>query len=269
MNNVHVRRAFAYAFNHSKYLEQAWWGEAICRETCDIYGLLPDYYCYSPDPPWTYDYNLAKMQEELELAMFTQGAETKSVWAWGGFHLKIYYNAGNDPRRVACELVKSAFDALNAANPGKNFAVDIEAPDWSTFLQYMEEFKMPLWIIGWLADFADADNWKRPYMHSYGDFSYYSNYSSWNGWDQTLGPRTGLSKDFLIDLAVKTPDGPDREDMYKDLDDIYILDVPNYPIVQPLGRRWCKYWVKGWYYNTLYPSQYYYKMSRKTHAGQT
>jgi peptide/nickel transport system substrate-binding protein len=260
-NNTHVRKAFAYAFDHGKYINDVWLGEGICRETPLIYGLVPDYYTKGPDPPWTYNKDLDKIKAELEQAMFTQDGETKSVWDWGGFKLDIYYNSGNDPRYLACKYIKDTFDEINTKY-GKNFQINIVGPDWSTYLDLMEEFKMPLWIIGWLADFADADNWDRPFMHSYGDFSYYQNYTAWNGWT-TPGPRTGLDKDKLIDIAVKTPDGPDRAKYYADLDDIYIMDCPSFPIIQASGRRWQKYWVKGWYYNALYPSQYYYKLYKE------
>jgi hypothetical protein len=95
-------------------------------------------------------------------------------------------------------------------------------------------------------------------MHSYGDFGYFQHYPA-----TTLGPRTGLNKDQLIDLAAKTPDGPERAEMYADLDDIYLSDNPGFPIAQLLGRRWCRHWVKGWYYNALYPSQYYYHVYKE------
>jgi hypothetical protein len=41
------------------------------------------------------------------------------------------------------------------------------------------------------------------------------------------------------------------------------MDCPSFPIIQASGRRWQKYWVKGWYYNALYPSQYYYKLYKE------
>jgi peptide/nickel transport system substrate-binding protein len=260
-NNTHTRRAFAYAFDHGKYIKEVWLEEAICRETPLIYGLVPDYYTKSPDPPWTYDKNIDKVIEELQKAYFVQGTENKSVWDWGGFKISIYYNSGNLPRQLACEYIKATFDYINSVY-GKNFIIDIQGPDWATYLDMMENFEMPLYSIGWLADFADADNWVRPFMHSYGDFSYFQNYTAWNGWT-TPGPRTGLHKDLLIDIAVKTPDGPQRATYYADLDDIYIKDCPSFPIIQASGRRWQKYWVKGWYYNGLYPSQYYYKMYKE------
>jgi len=265
-NNTHVRKAFAYAFNHTKYLNEVYLGEAISRQTVTVYGLVPDYYSL-PDKaglgPWTLlgDIDLSKMKSELEQAMFTQDGVTKSVWEWGGFHLIINWNSGNDLRKLAGEFIKGSFDALNAQY-GKNFQVTVQMELWGTILGQMRRMELPIWFIGWLADFADVDNWVRPYMHTNGDFSGFQNYSIANGWT-TPGPITGLNKDQLIDLAVKTPDGPERAAMYSDLDQIFVADVPDIPIAQGLGRRWTWYWVKGWYYNALYPSQYYYKLYKE------
>jgi len=64
------------------------------------------------------------MKAELEQAMFTVGAETKSVWDWADFKMTIYGNAGNVPRELACLQIKQAFDDLNA-HYGKNYVNDI------------------------------------------------------------------------------------------------------------------------------------------------
>ena len=121
--------------------------------------------------------------------------------------------------------------------------------------------------ISWLADFADADNFMRPYMHSDGDFAQFQNYTLDNGWNNTRGANyPSLDKDELIDMALVTQDGPDRAKMYADLENIYMNDCPSFPLDQPYIRRWCQYWVKGWYYDlygwyyNLYPGDYYYAM---------
>ena len=62
-NNTHVRKAFSYGFNRTKYLSEAWNGEATSRDTPGQYGLVPDYYTYSPDPPWVYDINFSKARK--------------------------------------------------------------------------------------------------------------------------------------------------------------------------------------------------------------
>jgi hypothetical protein len=97
----------------------------------------------------------------------------------------------------------------------------------------------------------------RPYIHSNGDFSSLQNYTSTNGWSTTRGGNyPSLDKDELIDLAFVTPDGSERAKMYADLENIYINDCPSFPIDQLYIRRWCQYWVKGWYFNALYPATY-------------
>lgn len=256
-NNTHVRKTWAYAFNWTNYIRDAYFNEALYRKNPLIYGLAPDY--YDPSVP-TYYESLQKAMEELQQAHFIVDGEDKTVWETG-FTVKIAYNAGNDMRRIACEMLQSFFAKLSTygGRTGPPFTVEVVELPWPTILDKFENFELPTWIIGWLADFADADNWMRPYMHSYGDFAYFQNYTIWNGWT-TPGPSTGLNKDQLIDIAAKTPDGPLRAQYYRDLQWIYYYDAPSIPLAQPLGRRWCKYWVRGWYYNALYPAQYYYHL---------
>ncbi len=255
-NNTHIRKAFSYAFNHTRYLAETWFGEAICRETPLIYGLVPDYYTKGPDPPRTYDIDYAKAEAELKAAT-TWGA---SVWDQG-FYITLTYNSGNEQKRIACYYIRDFFGALSTydGRSGSPFRVEVQEIDGPTYRTLLEEFKLPIWTIGWAADFADPDNFVRTYMHSLGSLSSFQNYTLDNGWDATRGLNNPtLNKDELIDLAVKTPDGPTRADLYADLDTIYLEDVPSFVVTQPIGRRWQKYWVKGWYYNVLYPSDYYY-----------
>jgi len=127
----------------------------------------------------------------------------------------------------------------------------------SKYIDYFEDFKLPLFEISWLADFADADNFMRPYMHSNGDFSSFQNYSLANGWGSTHGSNyPTMNKDGLIEKAFATPDESDRAKMYVDLESIYMADCPSLPMSIPTGRRWWQYWVKGWYFNALYPATY-------------
>ncbi len=106
--------------------------------------------------------------------------------------------------------------------------------------------------MGWKADFSDADDFLRPYMHSKGTFSSGQGYTADNGW--------GNEKDLLIDQALLTPDGPARQAIYNQLAQMYYDDCPSFPITEPRGRRWTHYWAKGWYYDPLYPSDYYYQL---------
>jgi peptide/nickel transport system substrate-binding protein len=250
-NNTHVRRAFAYGFNHSTYLKEVMLNDAICRETPLIYGLVPDYYTKGPDPPHTYDTDYDAAEAELKQAMF--GAN--SVWD-SGFSVRLPYIEGQNDDRVALEILRDFFGNLSTydGRTGPPFAVDVVSFNpW--ILMYWDYTMFPMFVGPWLADLSDADNFIRPFMHSGEPDVEIQKYTVANGW--------GTRKDELIDLAVKTPDGPERASLYAELQDIYISDCPSFPIAQQQERRWQKYWVKGWYYNPLYPSDYYYHLYKE------
>ena len=242
-NNTHVRKAFAYSFNTTRYTAEAWFGEANYRKNMLVLGLYPDYYNASIPG---YDINYTAAEAELKLATFNG----QNVWN-SGFTLTMAYDAGNDQRRIVCEITRDFFQALSTydGRSGSPFAVNIVEIDWSTYLGMLVNARLPIFNIDWHADFADADNFARPYMHSNGDYSYVQGYTADNGW--------GTTKDLLIDQGLITPDGPARAAIYQQLQVIYSNDCPSYPVTIPQGRRWCQYWVRGWYYNAVYPGDYY------------
>ena len=242
-NNTHVRKAFAYSFNWTQYTEEGYFGEADYRKNMFILGLVPDYYDASVPG---FNINYAAAEAELKAAVFPGG----NVWTQG-FKLALLYNAGNDQRRIACEMIRAFFNALSSyeGRTGSPFDVEIATVDWPTYLTLFEAEELPMFNIGWLADFADADNFVRPYMHSNGEFAYFQDYTTMNGWGAS-------GKDALIDTALVTADGPVRQALYQQLQLIYANDCPSYPLTIPQVRRWCQYWVKGWYYNPLYPATY-------------
>jgi peptide/nickel transport system substrate-binding protein len=268
-NYTNIRYAFSYAFNRTKYIETAYFGEASLREDPLISGLTPDYYSKQTDlTKFTFNIDYHKVKQMLQTTFMNATGGTTgtvdSVWNWG-FTFTITYNTGNDQRKIACNMIRDFFlnmsgDTQRSGKPP--FSITVTEVDWPTYLTSAYGRLMPVWAIGWLSDYTDADNWMGAYMHSYVCFAPWQRYMDINGWN-TPGPRTGLTKDQLIALAIKTPDGPARAKLYNDLEDIYLADCPSLPVAEPLGRRWCKYWVKGWYYNGLYPSGYFYNIYKE------
>ncbi|MBS7635424.1 ABC transporter substrate-binding protein [Candidatus Bathyarchaeota archaeon] len=248
--NTKVRQAFAYAIDFETLINDAWFGEAIQPTTWWVKGLAPDYEDTTLEK---YSLNLEKVEQLLKEATFTQDGVTKSVWEWG-FKFTLLYNIGNDQRKIANELLISAIESLNAKRPGlPPFEIENLGLDWPVYLDALEVGTMPAFQIGWLADFADADNFVRPFMHSLGDFTYYQSV-----WEDPNYDTAYI--DDLIERGIKTPDGPEREAVYKELQRLYHDLVPSIPTVQPLGRRWQRFWVQGWYYNALYPGLYFYHL---------
>lgn len=241
-SDVHMRRAFNYALNFTTYLRDAWWGEAWQQASWWVDGLQPPEAKNTTLVPYNYD--PAMMAAELQQAW---GGE---VWN-KGFEIPILYNLGNDQRKIAAEMIRDAFLTL-----GSKFKVVVVGVDWPVILDYMELFYMPIYFIGWLADFAHPDNFARPFMHSHGDFSFYQNYSD---------PYV----DNLIDTAIITTDIPTQCAMYQELQYIYWRDAVSLPIMQGLGRRWEREWVRGWYYNQLYPGLLFYDLWKTVEAPPT
>jgi peptide/nickel transport system substrate-binding protein len=236
-DNAYTRKAFSNAVNFTVYLSDAWFWEAEQRATWHISGLAPDY----RHPNITgWDLNYTAIEENLKLANYGG----PSLWD-SGFSIQLAYNEGNDQRRIAAELMEQAIESLNPSAPG-TFVIDVVEIDWDSFLEGFYNSWLPILIIGWLADFLDVDNWARPYMHSYGDFAWLQGYSN-------------PTVDVLIDLGVKTPDGPERQAIYYELQEIWMEDCPTLMLVQALGRSWRRNWVQGWKYSQLEPGLQFYE----------
>jgi peptide/nickel transport system substrate-binding protein len=249
-NNTHVRKAFAYSFNQTQYIAQTFFGEAVKSYTPLFSGLCPDYRNVTSG----YDASYSLAEAELKHAVFGN----QSVWN-SGFTLQILYNEGSDQRRVCVEMIRAFFQTLSTydGRVGPAFKVDIGTIDYASYLNYFEHEMLPLFHIPLTVDFADADDIVRSYMHSNEYFSYYQNYTLANGWGGSRGSSyPTMNKDELIDLAFVTPDGSERTKIYADLESIYLNDCPSFTIPTMMGRRWCQYWVKGWYYNAAFTTAY-------------
>jgi len=229
--NVHARKAFAYALDFDALIADAWLGEAEHLATWHIAGLFPDF-----RDPSIVPYNLDRdmVVYHFKNANFSGG----SLWDTG-FHTYLLYNTGNPRRRAACEMIESVIEGLNEGRePERLFIIDVIGLDWSVFISEFYARNLPCSQIGWLADFADADNLVRPYMHSLGDFSYNQGYKN-------------VTVDAEIDWAAETDNETLRRELYYDLQQTFINECPSVMTVQPYARFWLRNWVHGWYYNPL------------------
>jgi len=223
--DTNVRKGIACAFDWETYLKDAMKGEAQQNGSPIVEGLS----YYDPNAPrYTLDLEQA--------AEYFQEAWGGEVWE-KGFTFTIAYNAGNLARKTACEILQ---ENLFSINP--KFTVLIQVMQWPTLLRGMYAGLLPMFQIGWMVDYPDAHNFIFPFMSSSGTFSGWQNYSN---------PEI----DDLIAQGISAATPAERDSIYRQLDQLYFDEVPSFIIDQPLGRRYFRDWVTGWYFNPVLPSQ--------------
>ena len=232
-SDVHVRKAFAYAFDYGTFIRDAYRGKAIQPSGPIIQGLLG----YDPSlPKYTFDKNKA-------------AAEFKEAWGgrvWStGFKFTLTFNTGNTARQIGAQVVKDAVESLNP-----KFKVDIRNLQWSSFLQLTNAHKGTLYALGWAVDYPDPDDFAQPFLSSKGDYPQRNSYSN-------------PEADRLIQQAAASSDPAKRKALYKQLTEIAYNDVPSIWAAQPTAFKVMRSWVRGWYWNTVYGGEDYYPLSKQ------
>jgi len=244
-SDIHVRKAFNLCFDRDTYIEEVLHGEGIPRRGPINSGLLG----YEEDS-FIYEYDLDKCAEELKLAWGGAVAEK-------GFTMTLAYNAGNDSRRIAAELLRDGLISANNKMAGgdilkQNISVGVVSMAWPTFLASRRAGRLPINFIGWLEDFHHPHNWVTPYMSCNGDFSGAQGLP-----DTVCGPW-----DALIQQGLKETDDAKAHTIYAQLQKEamdYALDIF---VDQGTGRRYEQLWIKGWYYQPLFSRAYFPAMSK-------
>ncbi|HLW59805.1 MAG TPA: ABC transporter substrate-binding protein [bacterium] len=226
-SDVHVRRAFAYAFDYGTFIRDAYRGKAIQPNGPIIQGLLG----YTPTAP-VVAFDIAKATQEF-----------KEAWGgklWdAGFKFTLTYNTGNSARQIASEIIK---DKVQAINP--KFKIDVRNIQWSTFLGATRAHKGTLYALGWAVDYPDPDDFAAPFMDSRGTYPPENSYSN-------------PEADKLVKEGAEATDPAKRKAIYEQLTKVSSNDVPYIYEAQPTGFAVMRSWVRGWYYNAVIIQDYY------------
>jgi len=222
-SDKNVRLGFAHCFDWDTYIKDVFLGEAVQPVGPIVEGLA-----YRNPEQETYHFNLEKAKEYFKKAW---GGK---VWE-KGFKFTLLYNSGNVQRETAARMFEENVESLNP-----RFKIEVRPVEWATYLTDLVERKLTLFIIGWVADYADAHNFVYPFMHSRGDFSGFQSYKN-------------PIVDEIIKRAIETVDPKERASLYYELQLIYYDDVPSVPLHQQLRRHYEREWVHGWYWNPILP----------------
>jgi peptide/nickel transport system substrate-binding protein len=279
-NDTHVRKAFAYSFNYTDYIEDLWLGEAVQPSGPMLQGLAYWEYCWDvdesdvgppdtvKDPPYSqpklpngsgplppvpkYYFNLTEAEYHFKLAYGGSGANPGhnpnlvtpgQLWT-NGFTFDLLYWTGGSADDIAFRLVE---EAVNSLNP--KFHTKMLEVDWPTYLGNMIDQKIPLFYRGELAEYPDPHSLFYPYMNSTGTHHPY--HGTWAGFQNY----SNATADKLIKTGITNIDDNKRIETYWKLANIYFQDCVSIPLVQYTGRHWERDWMEGYYYT---PGQGYY-----------
>ena len=144
------------------------------------------------------------------------------------------------------QVLKVGIEALNP-----KFKVDVRSLAWPSYLAAYRQAKLPMFIIGWGADYPDAENFVGAYLHSNGTYSASQSYNN-------------PEADKLIEQSRTETDPAKRRAIFFRLGEIAFNDVPTINL-DPTTFITMRSWVKGWYYNPAFLSQtalFFYPMSK-------
>ena len=149
-NNSLVRQALAYAVPYDTILNKIYAGRFV-----RLYGVIP-----KGLPGYTeygiikYTYNLTKARELIKQSGIDPTKYT----------IVIDYNLGNDQRAQTAAVLANAWGQLG-------FKVTVEPLNWPTLLSKTEKGDFDVYIIGWLPDYLDPDDYASPLFYGGTQFS--------------------------------------------------------------------------------------------------
>lgn len=190
-DNLKLRQAFNYAVDREAINELVIHGRYYPAK-----GILPPGMPgYNPNLRG-YEYNPEKAKQLLAEAGYPDG-------------ITVDLNVNNDPRHT---LISEAIQA-QLKNLGIN--INIKVLDWGVHLDLCERGETQVFRMGWVADYADPDNFLYVLLHSAnhgskGNYSFYSN------------PKV----DELLAAARVETDWEKRMKLYQEAEQMIVDDAP-------------------------------------------
>ena len=178
---------------------------------------------------------------DLELAeQYFRAAFDGELWEQG-FEFTAMYNAGNNTRQTVLEIIA---DNLSFINP--DFVMNVRSLPWSDFLTRTAQRKVPMFVLGWGADYADPRNFINTFYSNQG--FYYS--------------RTAI--DFpeiqpLIDQANSIVDPVERAFLYEQIGSLHYELAPLIAIPQQNVFLVVREELDGVYWNPMLSSRFLFK----------
>ena len=216
-NNVKIRKAVAAAINRTTLVDTVFNGQAE-----ELFSMIPigmfghtDAFQAVGNPNYT-------LTRELlgELGYNENNKFSFTLW---------YETSGHYPQSPQQALVlKSSLEASGV------ISVSLEGREWAAYKVKRSEETMDAYIYGWYPDYIDPDDYIYPFVQSSGGSWLHHNYAN-------------PQMDQLIAWARGNTTEAARTDLYGQIQDLMVTDVPMIPLYQSSAYAVSKPNVKGIY----------------------
>ncbi len=239
LDNKNFRAGVAHSMDYDQYINSVANGFAT-----QPYGFLPPGYIgYSEQLP-RYAYN-ADLAKQFFLKAKAEGAYTD------GTEVTIFYNAGNEARRLGSLLLA---DGINTLNVGVTFKVQELA--WPEFLAKIRAAELPIFFVGWLADYADPDNWLFTYAHSEGGV-----------FARRVGYHNETINKLVVDAGIET-DNQKRAQMYFEIQKELLEEYIYMNLSTGLSITVHRDWIGNFYPNPIRAFMFNYEVTKAERTDQ-
>lgn len=227
-DNKNVRKAFVESFDLNTYINKINNGYSLWANG-PIPAGLPGYDASIPNQK----YDPVHAKQLLVDAGFNKSNPTT---------VTITYNEGNDARKTACLMLKDTVEGYDLG-----ITVDVQEMVWATFVAKNRARELPIFYLGWIADYPSADSFLEPFCYSQGY------YAQRVGYNNSTIDALYLQQKFETDpakkqlLCTQITKGVNEDAAY-----IWLQQASEFNV---LGKD-----VKGYWYNPMNSNVIYYTM---------
>ena len=223
--DINVRKAFLHAMDRETYKEDVFNGLVILPTSPNIEGVP-----YHVDVP-VYEFDLAKSAHHLQKAWGGR------VWE-NGFKMVIAHNTGNEMREAAAIMLAENLMSLNP-----KFQIEVRNVEWKDYLVQYRAYMYPIFITGWVADYADPHNFLYTFMHSRGAYGRYMSYRN-------------EEVDRLCEAGIESTAPQERSAIYEKLQLIWYKEALGIPLYQQINVRAYRDYIHGFVPNPMLPDEW-------------
>lgn len=252
-DNKTVRQAFVESFDYNTYIQKVLNGYAI-QPNGPIPNNLPEYNADIPKPAFNPEhakqllidagFQKDKLSSEPgiigDIKRFLQGIGLMGKEP--PTTVTLYYNTGNEARMTGCLMLKDQIEKYDIG-----LKVEVQEVDWPTYQQKMRNKELPIFFMGWIADYPSADSFVGPFCTTSGYYAKYCNYSN-------------TTNDELYQKAITEKDPAKAKELYSQIVQGVNNDYAYIWTTQPTNFHVMRDNVKGWVFCPLNSEEVFYTM---------